>query len=358
MKRFLFVVISLITILLIIFYLIDYKFNIDKIIKKIEINTGTSINLQENGEWAYYPKLQYQNNLSLKNIDNNLIIENSSINISRNYKATTPLIINFETPSILYKGVNFRNSTISSEYYKKYLYINKFYADVVDGNINLSAKLYLDKEKEILIKGSYNNISLNRILKQLNISKWERVKIKLSSSNFLIKTINKSSGEIIENLNGYIDIDGSVFFVSTEEERFANTFLTLLAEKFINLSSISKVLTYILETFADTPADISGKILIKNGVLITKNLLISNNIEKALLSANLDLKTNLVNGKIDIYKGGKIFLTTELKGSTANPKILISNNALTDQENSQPQDIKEIFEKGIKSILDNVMNQK
>ena len=357
MKRFLFILPSLIIIFFIILYLINDKLNIDKIIKKIENDFGISIKLEEKKKWEYYPKLKYQNNLSLKMINDNLIIENSNINISRNYKIISPVIINFESPSILYKGINFRNSIINTEHYKKYLHINKFYADVIDGNINLSAKFDLYKEKKISIKGYYNNIALNQVFKQLNISNWERVQIKLSSSNFLINTINASSREIIENLNGHIDINGSAFFVSTEEERFGAIFLKLLADKFINLSSISQSLSYILETFADTPSDILGKIIIKNGVLITKNLLISNKKEKSLLSANIDLKTNFINGKIDLFKDNNIFLTVELKGSIENPKILIGGDALTNQENSQRQDVKEIFEKGIKSILNNIINQ-
>lgn len=357
MKKFLFILLSLIIFFFIIFSVINDKLNIDKIIEKIENDFGISVKLEEKRKWEYYPKLEYRNNLSIKKINDNLIIENSNINISRDYKITSPLIINFESPSILYKGMNFRNSIINAEHYKRYLHINKFYADVIDGNINLSTKFDLNKEKRISIKGYFNNISLNRIFKQLNISNWERVQIKLSSSNFLINTVNGSSLEIIENLSGHIDLNGSAFFVSTEEERFGATFLKLLADKFINLSSISQSLSYILETFADTPSDILGKIIIKNGVLITDNLLISNKKEKSLLSANLDLKTNFINGKIDLYKDNKIFLTVELKGSIENPKILIGGDVLIDQENSQPQDVKEIFEKGIKSILDNIMNQ-
>ena len=358
MKRFLFLfTVLLVIIIFIIFNLIKNELNINKIAKNIGNEIGLSIKLEKKGKWTYYPKIIYQNNLSLNNINNNLIIKNSSINISRNYNIISPFMINFQSPSILYKGIDFRNSIMVANYNKKYLRINRFYADIIDGNINISANFNLDNEKKISIKGSYKNISLNRILKQLNISDWERVKIKFSSSNFLLNTINTSSREIIENLNGQIDINGSVFFVSTEEERFSANFLALLADKFTNLSSMSKSLNYILETFADIPSDILGKVIIKNGVLETENLLISNKKEKALVSANLDLKTNFINGKIDLYKDNEIFLTAVLKGNIQDPQILIGGNVFSDQENLQPQDIKEIFENGIESIIDNIMNQ-
>ena len=357
MTKKLFLIFSSIIILFLIIYLIKDKLNIDKIITVIESDIGVNIKLEDKGQWTYYPKISYQNNLSINNKNNNFFIENSTINILRNYRIVSPFIINFKSPSILYKGINLRNSIIEAEYDKKYLNINKFYSDVIDGNINILGKFYFNDTKKISLQGSYNNISLNRILKQLNISDWERVKIKLSSSNFIVTTVNKHPNKFIENLNGQIDINGSIFFVSTEEEKFGATFLTLLADKFTNLLSISQSLSYILNTFADIPSDILGKILIKNGVLVTEDLLISNKKEKALLSASLDLKTNFINGKIDFYKESKIFLTAELKGNVENPEILIDGYALLDQESSEPQNIKEVFEKGIKSIIDNIMNQ-
>ena len=108
MKRLLCIIFSLIIIFFILFYIINDKLNIDKIIKKIENDIGISIKLEEKGKWKYYPKLKYQNNLSLKTINDNLVIENSKVNILRNYRIVSPLIINFESPSILYKSINFR----------------------------------------------------------------------------------------------------------------------------------------------------------------------------------------------------------------------------------------------------------
>jgi hypothetical protein len=286
-----------------------------------------------------------------------LLIKKSTFDISRDYKITSPFIINFQSPSILYKGVNFKNTLIQAEYDKDFININKIYADVIDGNVNILGRIELNKKKNIQIKGSFDNISLNRILKQLKISNWERVNIKLSSSNFLFNTINLSSKEFIENLNGHVNINGSVFFVTTEEERFGITFLNLLADKFTNLLSLSKSLSYISETFADTPSDILGKVIIKNGILITKNLSISNKKDNALLSGTLDLNTKSINGKIDLFKNDKIFLTANLKGDIENPELLIDGDIFSDDKYLQPQNIKDVFEKGIKSILDNIINQ-
>ena len=67
------------------------------------------------------------------------------------------------------------------------------------------------------------------------------------------QTIYISSGTYVENislntdLNGEMDVMGSIFFVSTEEERFGAAFLSLLADKIANMMSLSKSISYLLE---------------------------------------------------------------------------------------------------------------
>ena len=356
MRKILIFLISLIIICSFIFFVIKEKLNINKILANIENDTGINIELQDKQKWAYYPKIAYQNNLSLDNKSGNLVVKNSSINITRDYGINSPFIVKFESPSILYKGINFRNSKIQSEYNKKVLNFKKFTANLIDGNIDITGQLYLNNKKEISLKGTYNNISLNRILKQLIIANWERVKIKLSSSNFEINSINDTPKKIIENLNGKMDIVGSIFFVSTEEERFGAAFLSLLADKLTNMISLSKSINYLLDKFADVPSNISGKILINNGVLTTEKLLIDNKKEKALLSASLDLKTNIIDGEIDLYENNIIFLTVQLKGNIENPEILIGGEVFSKEGNIIPQNIKQIFEEGIQSLVDTILN--
>jgi len=356
MRKFLISLISLIIICSLIFFTIKDKLNINKILANIENDTGIIIELQDKQKWIYYPKIAYQNNLSLNNKSSNLTIKNSIINITRNYGINSPFLIKFESPSILYKGINFRNSKIDSEYNKKVLNLKKFTANVIDGNIDLNGYLYLNNKKKISLNGSFNNISLNRILKQLNVANWERVTIKLSSSNLKINSINDAPKKIIENLNGEMDIVGSIFFVSTEEERFGAAFLSLLADKLANMISLSKSISYLLDKFADVPSNISGKILINDGVLTTEKLLIDNKKEKALLSASLDLKTNIIDGKINLYKKNIVFLTALLKGNIENPEILIGGEVFAKEGNAKPQNIKQIFEEGIQSLIDNILN--
>ena len=356
MKKIIIFLISLIIFFSIIFYVLKDKLNINKILEKIENETGISIKLKNNQKWSYYPNITYQNNLSATNKSDSLIIEKSIVNIVRDYRINSPFKITYKTPLILYKGVNFRDSKIDLEYNKKIINIKKFSANVIDGNINFNGYLYLNKDKKINLNGSYNNISINRILKQLKIANWERIRIKLSSSNFSINTTNNKSKEIIENLNGKMSLTGSIFFISKEEERFGAAFLSLLADKLMNIKPLSKSINYLLDKFADTPSNISGKISINNGVLTTEKLLIDNMKEKALLTGSLDLKSNQIDGKIDLYEDDIIFLTAELKGSLENPKILIGGKIFAKDGNSEQQNIKEIFEKEIQKLVDDILN--
>ena len=356
MRRILIILTSLTIIFSLIFFAIKDRLNISKILKKIENDIGISIKLKDNQEWSYYPKISYQNDLSLYDNDDNLVIKNSHINITRSYGISSPLIIKYQSPSIVYKGVNFRDSKIESKYNNKIINLNKFTANIVDGNMNIDGYFSLDNNKKTYLNGTFNNIAINRILKQLKITNWERVKIKLSSSHFSLYSINATPKKIIENLNGEMDISGSIFFVSREEERFGATFLSLLVSKFTNMKSLSKSLNYLLNEFADIPSQISGKLNFNEGVLKTEKLLIENKNEKAYLDASLDLKSNKVNGKMDFYKDDNIFLIIEILGDLKNPEIFIDGENFTEKGTTERLNIKEIFEKGIQSIVDDILN--
>ena len=356
MKKIIFFLISLIIIFAVLFFVFKENLNINKILKNIRNDTGIKIKLEEKEKLSFYPNFLYQNELSANNDTGNLVIEKGSINISRDYRINSPFIINYQSPSILYKGINFRNSIINSEYSRKIIELKKFSAKIIDGNINLKGKFFLKDNKKIYLNGSYKNISINRILKQLKIANWERVKIKLSSSNFSLNTISYDPNNIIENLNGIMNISGSIFFVSKEEEHFGAVFLSLLADKFLNMKPLSKSINYLLEKFADKPSNISGIINIHDGVLKTEKLLIDNFKEKALLTGNLNLKSKVIDATIDLYENNIIFMTVEIKGNLKNPEILIGGDIFSNESNSEPKNIKEIFEKGIQKIVDDFLN--
>ena len=356
MRKIVFFLILLTTIFSILYFIFKEKINTENILQGIKKDTGLNFNLHNKNKWSFFPKILYQNSLSITNNNGGIISEKGQINVIRNYIINAPFIINYQSPSILYKGINFRNSQMEFEYHNKIINLKEFTADIIEGNIYLNGDLYLKDNREIYINGSFNNISINRILKQLKITNWERLKIKLSSSNFSINTIANTSEEIIENLNGKMKINGSIFFVSKEEERFSAAFLSLLADKFMNIKPLSQSINYLLDKFSDQPSKISGTINITKGVLTTERLLISNNKEKAIFTGNLNLKSNKINAKIDLYENNVIFLTTELKGNLENPEILIGGQIFSKEGISKPQNIKEIFEKGIQALVDDILN--
>ena len=345
----------LILIFTIIFLTISNKLNVNRIFKNIEENTGISIKLLEDKKWSYYPVIEYNNNLHIYNKNKNLLVKKSHISIFKDYKLTSPFIIKFSSPSLTYKGVNFKNVKINSEYKSKYLKFTKLSANIIDGKTDINGYLYLDDTKNIFLEGVYKNLSLNRLLKQLNIANWERVKIKISSKKFSISSINDTPSLFIENLNGQMKINGSIFFVSTEEEKFSSAILSLLANKLPDIKILSKSINYLLDKFSDIPSNISGNIQIKNGVLLTEKLLINNNKGKALLSGTLDLKTDIINGKLDLYKNNLIFLTSQIQGNINDPQILIGENNFLQKEDKNLININEIFKNGMQSIIDNIL---
>ena len=355
MKKKLALILSLIIIIILILFTLEKKLNINKILTNVENKTGINIELQNNNKWNFYPKIIYQNTISFNNKDNSLKTENGYLRIIKNYNIFSPVIINFKAPSIQYEGINFRNSKIKLEYNNKRIKLNNFNADVIDGKINISGFFSLDNKKNLFLSGKYYNISLNRILKQLKLADWERVQIKISSTGFSLNSISNTQ-EVLKNLNGEMMINGSIFFVSTEEERFGVAFLSLLADRISNMLSLSNSVNYIIDNFADNTSNISGKIFIKEGILKTEKLLISNLKSRALLSATLDLNTSIINGEIEMYEKNNILLSAKLQGDIKNPEILIGGEIFAKERGENTQNLQDIFEGGIQTLIDNILN--
>ena len=149
MRKILIFLISLTIIFSIFFFILKDKLDINKILKKIEKNTSIKIKLEDNQKWSYYPNLLYQNKLSASNSIDDLIIEKGIINISREYNINSPFIIDYQSPSIRYKGINFKNTLIKSEYKNRIINLKNFSANVIEGNINLNGQFFIDNDKKI-----------------------------------------------------------------------------------------------------------------------------------------------------------------------------------------------------------------
>ena len=104
MRKILISIFSLIIIFSLIFFAIKDKLNINKILANIENDIGINVTLKNKQKWAFFPKISYQNYISLNDTNNNLVIKNGSINITRDYWLNSHFIIRLESSSILYKG--------------------------------------------------------------------------------------------------------------------------------------------------------------------------------------------------------------------------------------------------------------
>ena len=211
----------------------------------------------------------------------------------------------------------------------------------------------IENEMPFKLVGSFNNVSLNILMNQAKIATWDRVKIKMSSPNFNLSGTAKNNFN--KNLKGNIAINGSIFFVSTEEELFGAALLSLLIDKLPDLSSISNSVSFLLEKFSNIPSSFHGTLTINEGMISTQDMLIENDQGRASLAAILNIETNIIDGKINFYEDDEIYLEATLKGNIQNPQILVGGKVFAEENDNAPRDIKKLFEEGIHSLIDKLL---
>ena len=135
-----------------------------------------------------------------------------------------------------------------------------------------------------MIRGKFKNISLNTLLNQSQLATWERINIKLSSSNFKISGKGNDNQSWETSLSGKIPINGSIYFTSSDEERFGAALLSLLVEKIPDLKSISQSINFLLSTYANIPSSLNGTLIINNGLISSQEILVTNKEGKSFLS--------------------------------------------------------------------------
>jgi hypothetical protein len=351
-KKFIFIAITAI-ILILIFIAIRDNFNLHKIIAELEKQTDLTIILNDKSKWNYYPHIELRNNITIKDNADVFIINNADIDVSKNYWPASPININLRSPTINVEGVQLRDATIISSYKNKNITFEKIVSDLVEGHINAQGKMSMENEMPFELVGSFNNVSLNILMNQAKIATWDRVKIKMSSPNFNLSGAAKNNFN--KNLKGNIAIDGSVFFVSTEEELFGAALLSLLIDKLPDLSSISNSVSFLLEKFSNIPSSFHGTLIINEGMISTQDMLIENDQGRASLAAILNIGTNIIDGKINFYEDDEIYLEATLKGDIQNPQILVGGKVFAEENDNAPRDIKKLFEEGIHSLIDKLL---
>ena len=356
MKKLFIIFLSCIIIGAIIIFAVRDRFSIESIISNIESQTGLDIQLNDDSTYVFYPSINFNNEnvtISKKNIE--LIIKKAKINISKSYWPTSSISLNLTTPAINYQGIEIRNAFIDASYQNNILTINSFIGKIIEGDVDLNGKIEFNEKQAFNIKGNFNNIALNTLLQKSQIAKWDRVKIKLSSTNLSLSGIINDKNPLLV-LKGTIPITGSLYLTTTEEERFGATFLSLLVEKIPNISSISKSVNFIVVNYSSMPTSLNGILQIKDGLIFSDEILIKNNSGKSTFNGFYNFIKNEIDGTIHFFEKNDVVVIAQLKGKIDNPEILVGGKIFSENEEQPLQDIKKLFDEGINSLVDKLLN--
>ena len=356
MKKLFVIFLSFIIIGVIIIFVVRDRFSIESIISNIENQTGFNIQLNDESTYIFYPSINFNNeNVTIMNNNINFVIKKAKINISKSYWPTSSIDLNLTAPTINYQGIEIRSAFIDASYKNDIITINSFVGKIIEGDVNLIGKIEFNEIQSFNFEGNFNNISLNALMQQAQIAKWDRVNIKLSSTNLKLfgRIDDKNS---LSNLRGIIPIAGIFYLTTTEEEKFGVTFLSLLVEKIPNISSISKSMNFIIDNYSDIPTGLNGVLQVKDGLIFSDEILIQNKIAKSKLKGSYNFIKNEIDGTINFFEKNDIFVTAQLKGKIENPEILVGGKIFSENKDLPPQNIKKLFEEGINSLINKLLN--
>ena len=358
MKKFIFYIFSVLIIVVLIVFILRDRFNMNTILSTIEEKTGLKIELIGNSTWNFYPGLSYSNsNVNFVQKNSLLTVQNADIHIRKSYWPLSPFLIYISAPTINYNGMEMHNTILQAKYINSIVHIESLTGNIVEGTLKLNGNIDLEDAQPFTFQGQFENISLNTLLKQSKVATWERVNIKLSSPSFKISGKGRKNQDRTTSLTGILPITGSLFFTTTDEERFGAALLSLIVEKIPDLSPISQSVDFILSNYANVPSSLSGILTIKNGSITSKEILITNRDGMSALKGSYSYLKNTINGKIYFYQNKEIFLEASLQGAIENPQILVAGKLFADQDEQPMQDIKQLLENGLNTFIEKLLNK-
>ena len=356
MKKFIITLFTILIVGILIVLILRDRFSTETIFSTIEEQTGLKIELLDKNVWNFYPTITFSNsNVIITQKDSSLILQNADIQINRSYWPLSPVLINLNSPTVNYKGMEMRNAVLQAKYASSTIHIESLTGNIVEGTLQVEGNIELDDKQPFTIQGQFKNISLNSLLKQSQVATWDRINIKLSSPNFKISGKGNDDQDWITSLTGTLPIKGSFYFTSTNEERFGAALLSLLVEKIPGLTSISQSVNFLLSTYANVPSSLDGTLTLKDGSIASKEILLTNKEGKSTVKGSYSFIENTINGTIYFYEQNEIFLEASLQGAIENPQILVSGKVFSDQDEPPMQDIKQLFEKGINSFIEKLL---
>ena len=355
-KLIIFFIIFLFIISLSSYYYISKKYSLNYLIANFENNYKLNFILKGEPKFVYYPNFKLNFNGKLIKESANIIASNININLNKSY-SFKPININIFSDSIDVEGLKLKKTKIKGDYifFKNKYNLKSLDSKIGEGTIKLKGDLNFSKEKKFELNGILKNIHINQVLRQLKLANWERVEIKISSKNFQLSG-HLDEENFFNNLKGSFPINGSMYFVTTEEERFGIAILNLLIDQIPKYKNLSQSLSQIINNFSDSPALINGALSVNEEKIVTKNLIIGNQQSKMNIKGSFDIKNNFFDAKLFFYESNNLIVEAKITGKLENPsiKILNSNNLLQDENLNN--DLKTIFELGVENIIENILN--
>lgn len=348
---FFFVFISLIV--LIFFYFIYSRYNLDKIINKIELENNIDIELIHKPKWSLLPKIELNFNGNIKDNLNQFRSDNISFSFIKPYNIS-PINFNIITNSFYIKALKAKFIKIYGKYniINQKIILENFQGIIGNGNFDTEGKISLSNNKEIELRGNFNNLYLNQLLRQLKFADWQRIEIRLSSENYILSSKLGNKQIFLEKLKGKIPVNGSVYFITSEEEKFGISFIQLLVEKILpDYTNVSKSISRIINNFSDEPVIFNGILDINNGKIYTSDLSLVNNNNIINIEGNYNIINDNFDTKLFFIESEKLIIEASIKGKLNNPSIKIINDSQVIDN-----DIKKIFQGGINNIIDKILN--
>ena len=357
-KFFIFFFIIVIIIGAIIIYSLSKTYNIENIIHEIELQNNITFELKDNPKWVFFPEIQA--NFSSKITDNSKQFYSKNINFTFNQPYQfVPINFIIDSLSFVIRNLEIRFLDMLGNYEinKKFINIQNIEGKIGEGNFNSNGTIDLLDEKKIILNGDIKNIDFNQLLQDLDFADWKRIKLELSSNNFLISSKLDDASSFFNNLQGAIPLTGNMYFVTTEEERFGIAFLNLLVEQLLpDYKKLGKSLSQIINNFSDVPAIIEGELNISNGKIHTTDLHVKNNNNRINLKGSYDIPSAFFDAQIFFFETDELIVEAIISGSLKNPSIQIINENNLIDDTQINNDLKKLFEEGINTLIDKLLN--
>ena len=351
---FLFLLFCIIIVLLFIF--LD-KYKIEKIIDRLETDNNIIINLTNQPNWKFSPEIKVDFTTKIQNRENQFYTEDANFSFVQPYKIA-PVNFDINIPSLFIEGLQIKLIKLFGNYnlVNKKININSIEGKIGNGDFNSSGSISLLNNQPIKLNGNLNNIYLNQILKQLNLANWKRIEIRLSANNYEISSQLKSNEILLKNFHGNIPVTGSIYLVSSEEEKFGVALLNFLVAQLLpDYKNLSRSLSQIINNYTNKPVLFEGIIEIKNGVLHTSNLTATNNNNKIQINGTFDMVSNNFDTKLFFIESKKIVVEAKIEGNLENPKIEIINENKSFDSEKINNDLNKVFGEGINTLIDKLL---